>query len=125
MPVFQKKDVQCFLMDEQRAKAVTEAFVRLYKDGLIYRLVFHILESSVICMWYLWFYIDKVCVCFLYYVLCWNFPILIDICTSSGRIALIPHWRYNFVIFLFSFFFVLVSNYFMAIFFSRKKRLFT
>jgi hypothetical protein len=52
--------VQCFSMDEQRSKAVTEAFVRLYKDGLIYRLVFHNLESSVICMWYLWFYIDKV-----------------------------------------------------------------
>lgn len=52
--------VQCFSMDEQRSKAVTEAFVRLYKDGLIYRLVFHNLESSVICMWYLWFYIDTV-----------------------------------------------------------------
>jgi hypothetical protein len=26
-------------MDEQRSKAVTEAFVRLHKDGLIYRLV--------------------------------------------------------------------------------------
>lgn len=30
---------QCFTMDEKRSKAVTEAFVRLYKDGLIYRLV--------------------------------------------------------------------------------------
>ena len=28
-------------MDEQRSEAVTEAFVRLYKEGLIYRLVFH------------------------------------------------------------------------------------
>ena len=28
-------------MDSQRSKAVTEAFVRLYKEGLIYRLVFH------------------------------------------------------------------------------------
>jgi hypothetical protein len=26
-------------MDEQRSKAVTEAFVRLHKEGLIYRLV--------------------------------------------------------------------------------------
>jgi len=26
-------------MDEQRSKAVTEAFVRLYKEGLIYRYV--------------------------------------------------------------------------------------
>ena len=26
-------------MNEKRSKAVTEAFVRLYKDGLIYRLV--------------------------------------------------------------------------------------
>ena len=69
MPVFQKKDVQCFLMDEQRAKAVTEAFVRLYKDGLIYRLVFHNLESSVICMWYLWFYIDKVL--FFFFIMCY------------------------------------------------------
>lgn len=51
-------------MDEQRSKSVTEAFVRLYKDGLIYRLVFHDPERSVICMWYLWLYIDKVCVFF-------------------------------------------------------------
>ncbi|XP_010554365.1 PREDICTED: valine--tRNA ligase, mitochondrial 1 [Tarenaya hassleriana] len=28
---------ECFTMDEQRSKAVTEAFVRLYKEGLIYR----------------------------------------------------------------------------------------
>ncbi|KAG2537114.1 hypothetical protein PVAP13_9NG250300 [Panicum virgatum] len=28
---------ECFTMDELRSKAVTEAFVRLYKDGLIYR----------------------------------------------------------------------------------------
>ncbi|KAM7491377.1 hypothetical protein LguiA_034298 [Lonicera macranthoides] len=28
---------ECFTMDEKRSKAVTEAFVRLYKDGLIYR----------------------------------------------------------------------------------------
>ncbi|KAI3854995.1 hypothetical protein MKW92_049673 [Papaver armeniacum] len=28
---------QCFTMDEQRTKAVNEAFVRLYKDRLIYR----------------------------------------------------------------------------------------
>nr|CAB3494244.1 unnamed protein product [Digitaria exilis] len=28
---------ECFTMDEQRSKAVTEAFVRMYKDGLIYR----------------------------------------------------------------------------------------
>ena len=30
---------QAFTMDEQRSKAVTEAFVRLHKEGLIYRLV--------------------------------------------------------------------------------------
>ncbi|VVB03856.1 unnamed protein product [Arabis nemorensis] len=28
---------ECFTMDEQRSKAVTEAFVRLYNEGLIYR----------------------------------------------------------------------------------------
>ncbi|XP_044971413.1 valine--tRNA ligase, mitochondrial 1-like [Hordeum vulgare subsp. vulgare] len=28
---------ECFTMDEQRSEAVTEAFVRLYKEGLIYR----------------------------------------------------------------------------------------
>ncbi|CAN7096473.1 unnamed protein product [Brassica rapa subsp. narinosa] len=28
---------ECFTMDEQRSKAVTEGFVRLYKEGLIYR----------------------------------------------------------------------------------------
>ncbi|KAM7474595.1 hypothetical protein LguiB_021838 [Lonicera macranthoides] len=28
---------ECFTMDEKRSKAVTEAFVRLYKEGLIYR----------------------------------------------------------------------------------------
>ncbi|XP_019099191.1 PREDICTED: valine--tRNA ligase, mitochondrial 1-like [Camelina sativa] len=28
---------ECFTMDEQRSKAVTEAFVRLHKEGLIYR----------------------------------------------------------------------------------------
>lgn len=28
---------ECFTMDDQRSKAVTEAFVRLYKEGLIYR----------------------------------------------------------------------------------------
>ncbi|KAF7035505.1 hypothetical protein CFC21_046373 [Triticum aestivum] len=28
---------ECFTMDDQRSKAVTEAFVRLHKDGLIYR----------------------------------------------------------------------------------------
>ncbi|XP_047340361.1 valine--tRNA ligase, mitochondrial 1 [Impatiens glandulifera] len=28
---------ECFTMDEQRSKAVTEAFVRLYEEGLIYR----------------------------------------------------------------------------------------
>ncbi|XP_026409220.1 valine--tRNA ligase, mitochondrial 1-like isoform X2 [Papaver somniferum] len=28
---------ECFTMDEPRSKAVTEAFVRLYEDGLIYR----------------------------------------------------------------------------------------
>ncbi|XP_075649349.1 valine--tRNA ligase, mitochondrial 1-like [Castanea sativa] len=28
---------ECFTMDEQRSRAVTEAFVRLYKEGLIYR----------------------------------------------------------------------------------------
>lgn len=28
---------ECFTMDEARSKAVTEAFVRLYKEGLIYR----------------------------------------------------------------------------------------
>ncbi|MED6132273.1 Valine--tRNA ligase, mitochondrial 1 [Stylosanthes scabra] len=28
---------ECFTMDDQRSKAVTEAFVRLYKQGLIYR----------------------------------------------------------------------------------------
>ncbi|KAL2602000.1 hypothetical protein AAZV13_10G201000 [Glycine max] len=28
---------ECFTMDERRSKAVTEAFVRLYKQGLIYR----------------------------------------------------------------------------------------
>ncbi|XXG89905.1 hypothetical protein AAC387_Pa12g1796 [Persea americana] len=28
---------QCFTMDERRSKAVTEAFVRLYREGLIYR----------------------------------------------------------------------------------------
>ncbi|CAA2934126.1 valine--tRNA ligase, mitochondrial 1-like isoform X2 [Olea europaea subsp. europaea] len=28
---------ECFTMDEKRSRAVTEAFVRLYKDGLIYR----------------------------------------------------------------------------------------
>uniref|UniRef100_A0A453JP97 valine--tRNA ligase n=3 Tax=Aegilops tauschii subsp. strangulata TaxID=200361 RepID=A0A453JP97_AEGTS len=28
---------ECFTMDEKRSKAVPEAFVRLYKDGLIYR----------------------------------------------------------------------------------------
>ncbi|KQJ97378.1 hypothetical protein BRADI_3g30350v3 [Brachypodium distachyon] len=28
---------ECFTMDEQRSKAVTEAFVRLYKEGLVYR----------------------------------------------------------------------------------------
>ncbi|KAI5005418.1 hypothetical protein ZWY2020_032661 [Hordeum vulgare] len=27
----------CFTMDDQRSKAVTEAFVRLHKDGLVYR----------------------------------------------------------------------------------------
>lgn len=29
--------IQCFTMDEKRSKAVIEAFVRLYKAGLIYR----------------------------------------------------------------------------------------
>ena len=29
----------CFTMDEKRSKAVTEAFVRLYKDDLVYRSV--------------------------------------------------------------------------------------
>ncbi|KAK1584519.1 hypothetical protein Q3G72_033689 [Acer saccharum] len=28
---------ECFTMDEKRSRAVTEAFVRLYKEGLIYR----------------------------------------------------------------------------------------
>lgn len=28
---------ECFTMDERRSRAVTEAFVRLYRDGLIYR----------------------------------------------------------------------------------------
>lgn len=28
---------ECFTMDEKRSKAVTEAFVRLYREGLIYR----------------------------------------------------------------------------------------
>jgi valyl-tRNA synthetase len=28
---------ECFTMDETRNKAVTEAFIRLYNDGLIYR----------------------------------------------------------------------------------------
>lgn len=28
---------ECFTMDDKRSKAVTEAFVRLYKEGLIYR----------------------------------------------------------------------------------------
>ncbi|XP_077226702.1 valine--tRNA ligase, mitochondrial 1-like isoform X2 [Tasmannia lanceolata] len=28
---------ECFTMDDQRSKAVTEAFVRLYREGLIYR----------------------------------------------------------------------------------------
>ncbi|KAJ4879323.1 Valine--tRNA ligase [Raphanus sativus] len=28
---------ECFTMDEQRSRAVTEAFVRFYKEGLIYR----------------------------------------------------------------------------------------
>ncbi|KAJ7957264.1 Valine--tRNA ligase [Quillaja saponaria] len=28
---------ECFTMDDRRSKAVTEAFVRLYKEGLIYR----------------------------------------------------------------------------------------
>ncbi|KAL6905178.1 hypothetical protein ACP4OV_002779 [Aristida adscensionis] len=28
---------ECFTMDEQRSKSVTETFVRLYKEGLIYR----------------------------------------------------------------------------------------
>ncbi|KAI4369500.1 hypothetical protein MLD38_017935 [Melastoma candidum] len=28
---------ECFTMDDKRSRAVTEAFVRLYKDGLIYR----------------------------------------------------------------------------------------
>ncbi|KAK9015180.1 hypothetical protein V6N11_006297 [Hibiscus sabdariffa] len=28
---------ECFTMDEKRSKAVTEAFIRLYKEGLIYR----------------------------------------------------------------------------------------
>ncbi|KAE8783792.1 Valyl-tRNA synthetase [Hordeum vulgare] len=28
---------ECFTMDDQRSKAVTEAFVRLHKDGLVYR----------------------------------------------------------------------------------------
>ena len=35
-------------MDELRSKAVTEAFVRLYKDGLIYRLVFS-LKVLLLC----------------------------------------------------------------------------
>jgi valyl-tRNA synthetase len=30
---------ECFTMDKPRSKAVTEAFVRLYKQGLIYRSV--------------------------------------------------------------------------------------
>ncbi|GFQ01299.1 valine--tRNA ligase [Phtheirospermum japonicum] len=30
-------DFRCFTMDERRSKAVTEAFVRLHKEGLIYR----------------------------------------------------------------------------------------
>lgn len=32
---------QCFTMDEKRSKAVIEAFVRLYKGGLIYRYVWN------------------------------------------------------------------------------------
>ncbi len=30
--------MQCFTMDAKLSKAVTEAFIRLHKDGLIYRL---------------------------------------------------------------------------------------
>lgn len=29
--------LQCFTMDEKRSRAVTEAFVRLHEEGLIYR----------------------------------------------------------------------------------------
>jgi valyl-tRNA synthetase len=29
--------MQCFTLDETRTKAVVEAFVRLHKEGLIYR----------------------------------------------------------------------------------------
>jgi hypothetical protein len=30
--------MQCFTMDAKLSKAVTEAFIQLHKDGLIYRL---------------------------------------------------------------------------------------
>lgn len=33
--------MQCFTLDEKRSQAVTEAFVRLYKEKLIYRFVSH------------------------------------------------------------------------------------
>jgi hypothetical protein len=39
-------------MDEPRSKAVTEAFVRLHKDGLIYRLVSSPVAGSVGVFYY-------------------------------------------------------------------------
>lgn len=35
--------LQCFTMDETRTKAVIEAFVRLNKEGLIYRLFYFLI----------------------------------------------------------------------------------
>lgn len=77
--------IQCFTMDEQRSKAVTEAFVRLYKDGLIYRLAFYNLESSVCGIFGSTSSVYFFTMC--YYL--WSFPILLHI--SSGRITLIPY----------------------------------
>ncbi|CAN8271382.1 unnamed protein product [Cochlearia groenlandica] len=40
---------ECFTMDEQRSKAVTEAFVRLHKQGLIYRDIRLVHWDSSLC----------------------------------------------------------------------------
>ncbi|THG19804.1 hypothetical protein TEA_018558 [Camellia sinensis var. sinensis] len=43
---------ECFTMDEKRSKAVTEAFVRLYKEGLIYSLMSSYLEIKIHVTYY-------------------------------------------------------------------------
>jgi hypothetical protein len=67
-------------MDELRSKAVTEAFVRLYKDGLIYRLVFS-LKVLLLCGILV---LHQHCACIFFSLLCVIFGVLPSLLNISS-----------------------------------------